>query len=97
MTCLSEGSSVVRLLEIKNRLGLHARAAAKLVQTATRYEASITISGHEQVVDGKSILSVMTLAAGKGDKIEVRAVGQDAAEAVAAIENLVECLFHDGV
>jgi phosphocarrier protein len=87
---------VVRALEIKNRLGMHARAAARLVQAVSRYDASITIAKDDQAVDGKSILGLMMLAAGQGSIIEVSAVGADAAEAVVAIAALVDGLFDEG-
>jgi len=87
---------VVRLLEIKNRLGLHARAAARLVQAVSGFDASITISKDDQAVDGKSILGLMMLAAGQGSTIEVSAIGADAADAVDAIERLVNGLFDEG-
>ena len=82
-------------LEIKNRLGLHARAAAQLVQTATRYDADITVTKDGQAVNGKSILGLMMLAAAQGSWVEVSASGPQAAEALAAIEELVDQKFHE--
>ena len=82
-------------LEIKNRLGLHARAAAQLVQTATRYDADITVTKDGQAVNGKSILGLMMLAAAQGSCVEVSASGPQAAEALAAIEQLVDQKFHE--
>jgi len=82
-------------LEIKNRLGLHARAAAQLVQTATRYDADITVTKDGQAVNGKSILGLMMLAAAQGSWVEVSASGPQAAEALAAIEQLVDQKFHE--
>ncbi len=82
-------------LEIKNRLGLHARAAAQLVQTATRYDADITVTKDGQAVNGKSILGLMMLAAAQGSCVEVSASGPQAAEALAAIEELVDQKFHE--
>ncbi len=82
-------------LEIKNRLGLHARAAAQLVQTASRFNSAITVSKDGQAVDGKSILGLMMLAAAQGNTIEVTASGEDATEAMAAIESLVDLKFHE--
>ena len=82
-------------LEIKNRLGLHARAAAQLVQVATQFEADIAVVKDDQTVDGKSILGLMMLAAGQGSHIEVRASGPQAAEALAAIERLVDQKFNE--
>jgi phosphocarrier protein len=86
---------VTRQLEIKNRLGLHARAAALLVQTVTQFDAEITISKDEQTVNGKSILGLMMLAAGQGSSIEVSAQGPDAQVAVDAIAALVEDKFKE--
>jgi len=82
-------------LEIKNRLGLHARAAAQLVQVATQFEAEITVTKEGQTVDGKSILGLMMLAAGQGSFIEVSVSGPQAADALAAIERLVEQKFNE--
>jgi phosphocarrier protein HPr len=82
-------------LEIKNKLGLHARAAALLVQTAARFEADVTVSKDEQVVDGKSILGLLMLEAGPGTSILVSASGPQAAEALGAIEELVTHGFHE--
>jgi phosphocarrier protein HPr len=82
-------------LEIKNRLGLHARAAAQLVQVATKFEADITVTKDGQVVDGKSILGLMMLAAGPGSYIDVNVSGPQAAEALAAIEQLVDQKFNE--
>lgn len=82
-------------LAIRNRLGLHARAAAQLVQTASRFAATITVTKDDQVVDGKSILGILMLAAAQGSVIEVAAEGPDAAEALAAIEDLVTRGFNE--
>ena len=82
-------------LEIKNRLGLHARAAAQLVQVAAQFEADITVTKDDQVVDGKSILGLMMLAAGQGSSIDVSVSGPQAAEALAAIEALVDQKFNE--
>jgi len=82
-------------LEIKNRLGLHARAAAQLVQVATQFDADITVTKEAQTVDGKSILGLMMLAAGQGSFIEVSVAGLQAVDALAAIERLVEQKFNE--
>lgn len=87
---------IAKKFEIKNKLGLHARAAALLVQTVNRFSAEVKISKDGQVVDGRSIMRVLTLAAAKGSKIHVEAKGKDAEEAVRAIERLVEKKFHEG-
>ena len=84
-----------KTLEIKNRLGMHARAAARLVQAVSRYDASITIAKDDQAVDGKSILGLMMLAAAQGTSIEVSTRGPQAADALAAIERLIDQKFHE--
>ena len=84
-----------RQLEITNRLGLHARAAALLVQTVAQFDADITVTKDEQTVNGKSILGLMMLAAGPGSSIEVVAQGADAQAAVDAIAALVAAKFKE--
>lgn len=84
-----------KLLAIKNRLGLHARAAAQLVQTASQFDAEITVGKDDQVVNGKSIIGLMMLAAAQGTSIEVNVSGPQAAEALEAIERLVDAKFNE--
>ena len=84
-----------RRLEIKNRLGLHARAAAMLVQTVAQFAAEITVSKEDQTVNGKSILGLMMLAAGQGSAVEVVAEGPDAEAALDAITALIEAKFKE--
>lgn len=86
---------VLKKIEIKNKLGLHARAAALLVQTANRFSAQITLSKDGQTADGRSIMGVLTLAATQGSKIQVEAVGDDAEQAIKAIERLVDKRFNE--
>ena len=86
---------IVRDIEIKNKLGLHARAAAKLVHTAARFKSSIKIRKGDEEVDGKSILGILLLAAGRGSVITVRAEGEDESEAVDAIEKLIDAKFDE--
>jgi phosphocarrier protein HPr len=86
---------VVRKIEIKNKLGLHARAAALLVQTVNRFSAQVSILKDGQTADGRSIMGVLTLAATQGSKIQVEAVGADAEQAVKAIEKLVDKRFNE--
>ena len=82
-------------LEIKNRLGLHARAAALFVQTASRFDAEISVAKDGQTVNGRSIMGVMMLAAEQGSSIDVTATGPQAAEALEAIRALVEARFNE--
>lgn len=83
-------------LDIRNRLGLHARAAAKLVHTASRFQSQIRIRKDREEVDGKSILGILLLAASQGTRITVTATGTDESEAVAAISSLVDGRFDEG-
>ena len=86
-------TEIRRTMEIVNKLGVHARAAAKLIELASRFESGIRIYRDDREADGKSIMKVMTLAASKGTSIEVVAQGDDAADAVEAIERLVAGRF----
>ena len=74
---------------IRNRLGLHARAAAKLVSVASNYQANITLEYKNHCVNGKSILGVMMLSAAKGSEITLHATGVDASAALAALDTLI--------
>jgi phosphocarrier protein len=82
-------------LEIKNRLGLHARAAVLLVQTTNRFAAEVTVAKDGQIVNGRSIMGIMMLAAEQGSSIEVAASGPQAAEALQAIRELVDARFNE--
>jgi phosphocarrier protein HPr len=86
---------VERETEIVNRLGLHARAAAKLVHTAGNFESRVTVLKDGEEVDAKSILGVLLLAASQGTRVTVRAEGQDEAAALSAITNLIANRFDE--
>ncbi len=75
---------------IRNQLGLHLRAASRLVQTASRFSSSVHIEVRENRVNGKSIIGLATLAAAKGTTIVVEAQGVDEEEAIEAIGRLIE-------
>jgi phosphocarrier protein HPr len=77
-------------LEIRNRLGLHARAAARFVHTAERFRSRVTAGREGRVMDGKSILGILLLAASRGSSVEVTVEGPDEREAMAALRELVE-------
>lgn len=77
-------------IEIVNPLGLHARAASKLVSVANKFEAEVWIGKDGQEVNGKSILGVLMLAAAIGTKITVRCEGSDAVDAFAGLSKLVQ-------
>lgn len=80
-------------MQIVNRLGLHARAAAKFVSVASRFESMIQVSRDGRQVNGKSIMGVMMLAASRGTSIEVTAEGPDEEQALQALNNLVAGRF----
>lgn len=80
---------------VSNRLGLHARPAMSFVETATNFESSVTVARGSHVVDGKSIMQIMMLAATKGTKLDIEAEGPDADDAVAALKALVERGFDE--
>jgi phosphocarrier protein len=88
-------SRVVKKLEIKNKLGLHARAAALLVQTVNKFDAQVSFSKDGQSADGRSIMGVLTLAATQGSKIQVEASGKEAERVVRAIEKLIDNKFNE--
>ncbi len=78
---------------IVNKLGMHARASAKFVEIANRYDSNITISRNGQTVNGKSIMGLMMLAAAKGSEVTVCADGADAGNAIAELCALIDDCF----
>ncbi|HEX8252302.1 MAG TPA: HPr family phosphocarrier protein [Thermoanaerobaculia bacterium] len=86
---------IERSIEIKNKLGLHARAAAKLVHTAARFKADVKVRKGDEEVDGKSILGILLLAAGRGSTVTLRADGVDERDALDAIEKLIDEKFDE--
>jgi len=80
-------------LLIRNQLGLHARACAMFVKTASRFKSEVTVSRDGVVVNGKSIMGVMMLAAEEGATIAVKAEGPDEAQVLAALQELVDGKF----
>jgi phosphocarrier protein HPr len=83
-------------IEIINKLGLHARASAKLTQTAGQFQSAVFVSKNEKRVNAKSIMGVMMLAAGKGSKLTLEAEGADEVEAMAAVVALIHNKFGEG-
>jgi phosphocarrier protein HPr len=86
---------IQREIAIQNRLGLHARAAAKFVQTASRFKSAVKIRKNGEEVDGKSILGILLLAASQGTKIVVAVDGEDEKDAFAAVEDLITRQFDE--
>ena len=84
---------IEKQLTIINKLGLHARAAAKLVSTASRFTSSIQVGKNSQWVNAKSIMGVMMLAASQGTPVIIRAEGDDADDAAEALETLINDKF----
>ncbi|HKN66939.1 MAG TPA: HPr family phosphocarrier protein [Gemmatimonadaceae bacterium] len=85
-----------RTVQIVNKAGLHARPAAEIVKLAARYASDITVVRDELEVNGKSIMGVMMLAAECGSTLQLKAEGPDAAEALDALEKLIESKFGEG-
>ena len=90
---MTERDTAERSLLIKNELGLHARAATKFVQLASKYPCEVTVSKDGHDVNGKSIMGVLMLVAAKGTTIVVRCKGAQADGAVAALAQLVDERF----
>ncbi len=80
-------------LLIQNRSGLHARPAALFVQTANKFKSKIEVQKGKSKADGKSIMGIMTLAAGQGVQITIRATGPDAAKSISTLAQLVRNNF----
>ena len=95
MKIASGPGSVERELTIVNSRGLHARASAKFVKCAERFNANVTVSRDGQTVVGTSIMGLMMLAAHPGSKILIAASGPEAADAVDALQELIESKFHE--
>lgn len=91
----SGGSVLTRTVTIRNRRGLHARAAARFVTLAERYGAAVDVVGGGQSVSARSIMGLMMLGAGQGAMLELRAEGWDAKEALEALAALVESGFNE--
>jgi len=80
-------------VRVVNQLGVHARAAAKFVHLATRYEARVRVAHHAREMDGKSIMGILLLAAARGSTITISADGVDECDAVRALVALVQSGF----
>jgi phosphocarrier protein len=85
-----------KTIEIINKLGLHARASAKLTQTANQFGCEVWVSRNGRRVNAKSIMGVMMLAAAKGAVIDIETKGEDEDEAMAALEALINDKFGEG-
>ena len=86
---------IKREFTIKNKLGLHARAAAQLVQTANRFNSEVLVEKDGMEVNGKSIMGILMMAAAQGSRISVTVRGDDADSAMAGIAELIENGFNE--
>ena len=86
----------IREVEIVNKLGLHARASAKLTKLASQFKCDVWATRNNRRVNAKSIMGVMTLAANKGSRIQIETTGDDEVEAMTALVALVEDFFGEG-
>jgi phosphocarrier protein HPr len=99
MACCTSGrilSMQQREIEIVNKLGLHARASAKLTQLAAKYQCEVSLARSGRKVNAKSIMGVMMLAAGKGSRVTLETDGPDETEAMNAIVMLIGDCFGEG-
>jgi phosphocarrier protein len=83
-------------VEINNKLGMHARASAKLTQLAAKYQCEVSLARNGRKVNAKSIMGVMMLAAGKGSRITLETEGPDESEAMDALVALIGDCFGEG-
>ena len=83
----------IRTFEITNKLGIHARVAAKLVETANRFQAETFLEKDGVEVNGRSILGILTLYCPQGSRLTIRVEGVDAGEAITAFAGLIEAKF----
>lgn len=87
---MKESVTLEREFTVTSELGLHARPAGQFVQLAGRFLAEVTVSVDGEWVSARSVLSLLSLAAGRGTRIKIRACGSDAAEAIEALGRLLE-------
>lgn len=86
---------VVKRVKIRNKLGLHARAAVKFVNTANRFASSVRLEKDGQEIDGKSILGILTLAATQGTELVIKVNGHDEEAALNALIKLIDNKFYE--
>ena len=91
----SNSQGLEKILTVQNKMGIHARPAAMIVRTANQFKADVFFEKDEEVVNGKSIMGLMMLAAGSGSKIKMTASGEDAQEAIKAVEELFSRRFDE--
>ena len=89
------GPHVVKELVVQNKLGIHARPAAMIVRITNKFKAEVFVDKDEEQVNGKSIMGLMMLAAGKGSKVKFIATGEDAQQMLAELEQLFARKFDE--
>ena len=89
------GAQVVKELVVQNKLGIHARPAAMIVRITNKFKSEVFVEKDEEQVNGKSILGLMMLAAGKGSKVKFLATGDDAVQMLAELEQLFARKFDE--
>ena len=95
METTNSSTDIEKTIVVENKMGIHARPAAMIVRTANKFKAEIFLEKDDEVVNGKSIMGLMMLAAGKGSKLRLTASGDDAAEACEEIEKLFAKKFDE--
>lgn len=88
-------AEITLTVDIINKLGLHARAAAKLVETVAPFKSSIRIGRGERLVDARSIMALLMLGAGQGSQLQLQVAGDDAEAAVTAVQSLLARRFDE--
>ncbi len=91
----SSGQTVVKELVVQNKLGIHARPAAMIVRITNKFKSEVFVEKDEEQVNGKSIMGLMMLAAGKGSKVKFLATGEDAPQMLGELEQLFACKFDE--
>jgi phosphocarrier protein HPr len=89
------GQAVVKELVVQNKLGIHARPAAMIVRITNKFKSEVFVEKDEEQVNGKSIMGLMMLAAGKGSKVKFLATGEDAQQMLAELEQLFARKFDE--
>lgn len=91
----SDGKAIERMLTVQNRMGIHARPAAMIVRVTNRFSSEVFFEKDDEQVNGKSIMGLMMLAAGKGSKIKAIAAGSDAEKLLDELEELFAGKFDE--
>lgn len=95
-TNTSAGDTLEKVLVVQNKMGIHARPAAMIVRLTSKFRGEVFFDKDEEQVNGKSIMGLMMLAAGRGSKIRVQAQGADAEQLIKDLEALFERKFDEG-